>query len=38
MRLWVNESSRVFGDRLINDEDVNWFKDVVMELISKNFK
>jgi len=38
MRLWVNECSRVFGDRLINEEDLNWFKDIVMELISKNFK
>lgn len=38
MRLWVNETSRVFGDRLINEEDTNWFKDNVMELIGKNFK
>jgi dynein heavy chain, axonemal len=38
MRLWVNECSRVFGDRLINEEDLNWFKDIVMELIGKNFK
>ena len=38
MRLWVNESFRVFYDRLINDEDRNWMKELMGELISKNFK
>mmetsp|Transcript_20676 Transcript_20676/g.31602 ORF Transcript_20676/g.31602 Transcript_20676/m.31602 type:complete len:1097 (+) Transcript_20676:1528-4818(+) len=38
MKLWVNESFRVFYDRLINDEDRTWFKDLILELISKNFK
>lgn len=38
MRLWVNESFRVFYDRLINDEDRGWYKNLVMDLISKNFK
>ena len=38
MRLWVNECCRVFHDRLINTDDTNWFKDLTMDLISKNFK
>lgn len=38
MRLWVNESMRVFYDRLINDEDRAWFRSFVVELIAKNFK
>lgn len=38
MRLWVNESFRVFYDRLINDEDRQWFKNLCIDLIGKNFK
>lgn len=38
MRLWVNECVHVFYDRLINDEDRGWFKNMIMDLISKNFK
>lgn len=38
MRLWVNECFRVFYDRLINDEDRSWFRDLIVELINKNFK
>ena len=38
MRLWVNESFRVFYDRLINAEDQNWMKELIGELLSKNFK
>jgi len=38
MKLWVNESFRVFYDRLINDEDRHWFKSLILELIAKNFK
>jgi len=38
MRLWVNECCRVFHDRLINYDDQTWFKDLTMDLISKNFK
>jgi dynein heavy chain len=38
MRLWVNECCRVFHDRLINEDDTNWFTDLTMDLISKNFK
>lgn len=38
MRLWVNESFRVFYDRLINDEDRFWMKELIGELMTKNFK
>tara|TARA_B110000285_G_C15112235_1_gene611833 strand:+ start:1131 stop:2204 length:1074 start_codon:yes stop_codon:yes gene_type:complete len=38
MRLWVNECCRVFHDRLINTDDTNWFKDLTVDLINKNFK
>ena len=38
MRLWTNESMRVFYDRLINDEDRVWLKNLMMDLIAKNFK
>lgn len=38
MRLWVNECMRVFYDRLINDEDRAWLKNLIHELLAKNFK
>ena len=37
-RLWIHELSRVFHDRLINDEDRDWFYDMGVELLSRNFK
>jgi len=37
-RLWVNESCRVFMDRLTDDEDRDWFINEVMEMLSRNFK
>ena len=37
-RLWINESLRVFYDRLINDGDRAWFKDLIIELIQRNFR
>ena len=35
LRLWIHESTRVFHDRLINEEDKEWFRDKVAELIKK---
>jgi dynein heavy chain len=37
-RLWVNEVSRVFCDRLINKDDEKWFTNLVIDLLSKNFR
>ena len=37
-RLWTNEVSRVFMDRLIDNEDCEWFIAEIMELLSRNFK
>lgn len=38
MRLWVNESFRVFYDRLISEGDREWLKELIIELLGKNFK
>ena len=38
MNLWVNESFRVFHDRLVNNEDREWFVEYTKELISRFFK
>ena len=35
--MWFHESSRVFRDRLINDEDRNWFSNLLKEKIKTNF-
>jgi len=37
-RLWVNEAARVFYDRLIDDGDRTWFKNLACELLQRNFK
>ena len=37
-KLWINESQRVFFDRLINNEDKLWFTKLVCELITRNFR
>jgi len=37
-KLWVNESLRVFYDRLINEDDRKWFIDLCMELLQGNFR
>ena len=29
-RLWAHETSRVFADRLINDEDRDWFQELLL--------
>lgn len=38
IKLWANETMRVFYDRLINDEDREWYKTLIMELLTRNFK
>ena len=37
-KLWVHEVSRIFMDRLINDEDREWLINEIMEMLSRNFK
>lgn len=37
-RLWVHEVQRVFMDRLVSDEDREWFFEYVMQLLSRHFK
>ena len=37
IRLWIHESSRVFHDRLINEIDKEWFKNLIMELLGRGF-
>ncbi|KAG8128294.1 hypothetical protein E2320_015160, partial [Naja naja] len=33
LRLWYHESCRVFRDRLVNDEDRNWFDDLMKDMM-----
>ena len=37
-RLWVNEMSRVFKDRLIDTADREWFNDNASELVNSQFR
>ena len=37
IRLWIHESSRVFHDRLINDIDREWFRNLIRELLGRGF-
>lgn len=37
VKLWYHESCRVFQDRLINDEDRDWFLNLLKEKMKSNF-
>jgi len=37
-KLWINEVSRVFMDRLINEHDSNLFIEWVMDALQIHFK
>ncbi|CAM9938575.1 unnamed protein product, partial [Ectocarpus sp. 12 AP-2014] len=37
VRLWVHESLRVFGDRLVDDPDREWFLQHLNSMISTHF-
>ncbi len=37
-RLWLHECSRVFNDRLINDQDRGLFRSTVADLLKSKFK
>ena len=36
--LWAHEVSRVFGDRLINDTDREWFYEQLADPLQKTFE
>ncbi|KAL4466850.1 hypothetical protein ABPG74_010447 [Tetrahymena malaccensis] len=38
VKLWIHEMSRVFCDRLINEQDRNWFMDTIQKQLFINFK
>jgi dynein heavy chain len=37
-KLWLNEVLRIFSDRLINEEDKEWFVEASMDLLGKGFR
>jgi len=37
-RLWIHEISRVFHDRLNNNEDKDWFYELIIEVLGRYFK
>ena len=37
LRLWCHENCRVFQDRLINDEDRDWFLNLLKEKMNEDF-
>lgn len=36
--LWIHEASRVFHDRLINDQDRKFFKENVITILESKFR
>ncbi|KAL2653916.1 hypothetical protein R1flu_022044 [Riccia fluitans] len=38
IKLWIHEAMRVFQDRLINDEDRTWFKNILVAQLQKYFQ
>lgn len=37
LRLWYHENCRVFQDRLVNDEDRDWFTNLCMQKMKEDF-
>ncbi|CAK5102070.1 unnamed protein product [Aphanomyces euteiches] len=37
-KLWVHEACRVFGDRLNTFQDIAWFEDLLLHLLSAHFQ
>ena len=37
-KLWIHESSRVFADRFVNQDDRNWFNNQIVELVVRWMK
>ena len=37
LRLWYHESCRVFQDRLVNDEDRDWFEELLKGKMKSDF-
>lgn len=37
-KLWIHEAFRVFHDRMTNDDDREWFKEYLTELVQKVFR
>jgi dynein heavy chain len=37
LKLWYHECCRIFQDRLVNDEDSNWFESLLQSKISSEF-
>ena len=38
IRLWIHENMRVFHDRLATNDDWEWLKNYILELIEQHFK
>jgi dynein heavy chain len=38
VRLWVHENQRVFGDRMINDQDKNVLLELLMDQAERKFE
>ena len=37
IKLWVHEAERIYGDRLVNYQNLATFKGVLSELVQKSF-
>ena len=37
IKLWIHESERIYGDRLVSTENLNTYKAVVADIAKKSF-
>ncbi len=37
VQLWIHESERVYGDRLVTLENLQQYKSIMFELLKKSF-
>jgi dynein heavy chain len=37
IKLWIHESERIYGDRLVSAENLNVYKSIMADLVKRSF-
>jgi hypothetical protein len=37
VKLWVHEMERIYGDRLVNAQHLQQYRDIILDQVKRNF-